>query len=176
VFLSCNDPTERCDWCKRCEKCAFIFLLLAAWLSLQEVTNTVFGGVNMLSEERCRREFRMLVGLEGAKPLDCVGTVAEASAAVHLAAARICGACVSGDVESGGLDPVCDTGTATYSEHGHTDGGCADASCSRQRVKQLLPPILWELCEAVQVEWDTSIPAPALRDPDAILTRWGVDK
>jgi hypothetical protein len=168
VFLSCNDPTERCDWCKRCEKCAFIFLLLAAWLPLQEVTNAVFGGVNMLSEERCRREFRMLVGLEGAKPLDCVGTVAEASAAVHLAAARICGVCASGDEESGGLDPVCEANTASHA--------CADASCSRQRAKELLPPILWELCEAVQVEWDTSIPAPALRDPDAILTRWGVDK
>jgi hypothetical protein len=168
VFLSCNDPTERCDWCKRCEKCAFIFLLLAAWLPLQEVTNTVFGGVNMLSEERCRREFRMLVGLEGAKPLDCVGTVAEASAAVHLAAARICGACASGGVESWDLDPVCEANTASHT--------CAEASCSRQRAKELLPPTLWELCEAVQVEWDTSIPAPALRDPDAILACWGVDK
>ncbi|MGB4192163.1 MAG: hypothetical protein WBJ81_06455, partial [Rickettsiales bacterium] len=73
VFLSCNDPTEQCDWCKRCEKCAFIFLLLSAWLPTSSVVQTVFGGVDMLREEARRGLFRQLVGLEGAKPLDCVG-------------------------------------------------------------------------------------------------------
>ena len=88
VFLSCNDPTDQCDWCKRCEKCAFIFLLLSAWLPPDEVVSSVFNGFNMLLLAERRRDFYALVGLAGPKPLDCVGTVAEAAAALHLTAVR----------------------------------------------------------------------------------------
>jgi len=96
LFISCNEVSgERpCEWCKKCEKCAFIFLLMSAWTDISYVVNTVFGGVNMLLDdsEKMQDIFLSLLGggkSEGKKPFECVGTVQEASTAVQLAVERI---------------------------------------------------------------------------------------
>eukprot|EP01034_Spumella_vulgaris_P022051 gene22051-28146_t len=90
LFLSCNSPLENgTAWCARCEKCAFMFLLLSAWLPSNTVVNTIFGGVNMLRDVTLTNTFMALIGCHGVnKPFDCVGTASEARAAVHLTAIR----------------------------------------------------------------------------------------
>jgi hypothetical protein len=183
VFLSCNDPTEQCDWCKRCEKCAFIFLLLSAWLPTSSVVQTVFGGVDMLREEARKGLFRQLVGLEGAKPLDCVGTVAEASAAVHLAAVR-CAAESAGEAAC----VHCSSARVRVLPEGVVDtavevekevvacGECLAPGCHFAHAARGVPVLLVELCAELGIEWDAVVGGPAMQDPDQVLAYWGVDK
>jgi hypothetical protein len=64
LFISCNEPINHCEWCKKCEKCAFIFLLLSAWLPPTDV-KAVFGSVNMLANQRLTETFLSLMGAEG---------------------------------------------------------------------------------------------------------------
>lgn len=75
-------------WCGRCDKCAFICLLLVAWAGASYVAETVFGGVDLLATEALLPTFVRLVDAGSAKPMDCVGTVAEAREAVRLIARR----------------------------------------------------------------------------------------
>jgi UDP-N-acetyl-alpha-D-muramoyl-L-alanyl-L-glutamate epimerase len=94
VFRSCNrsfhqDPTERLDhWCGRCDKCCFINLILAPFMSATDL-NAVFGGLEPLSDPTLVDRFRTLLGLApDPKPFECVGDADECRAAVLLAAAR----------------------------------------------------------------------------------------
>ncbi len=94
VFRSCNraftqDSTERLDqWCGRCDKCCFIDLILAPFMTPAALAAVFAGREPLLLDENARR-FRTLVGLEpDAKPFECVGDVGECRAAVRLAAAR----------------------------------------------------------------------------------------
>jgi len=44
AFISCNESDEEGNWCARCDKCCFVFALLAAWLPPEEVARRVFKG------------------------------------------------------------------------------------------------------------------------------------
>jgi len=79
-----NKKKQICDnWCTKCEKCAFIYLLLSAWLNPIDVSN-IFG-VNMFEDKNNIETFLRLIGAEGRmKPFECVGTFNEAKAAFHL--------------------------------------------------------------------------------------------
>ena len=44
AFISCNEGDGRGDWCARCDKCCFVFALLAAWLPPEEVARRIFKG------------------------------------------------------------------------------------------------------------------------------------
>ncbi len=89
IFLSCNrafrqDAAPDASWCGDCDKCRFMFLILAAFLPRAE-TEAIFG--NSLLRPEQRAGFEALLGLAGDKPFDCVGTWAESQAAlVRLAA------------------------------------------------------------------------------------------
>ena len=94
AFRSCNrafhiDPAQRLDrWCGRCDKCAFIDLILSPFLS-HDSLNAVFRGEEPLDNPTLLETFRTLVGLgHTMKPFECVGDVGECRAAVRLAAAR----------------------------------------------------------------------------------------
>ena len=94
LFLSCNEPKlDVCsygggfDWCLRCDKCSFIFLLLSAWMAPAAVID-VFHGRSLFLDRAHEGSFMKLIGMEGVKPFDCVGTVEEASAAIHLSLLR----------------------------------------------------------------------------------------
>jgi hypothetical protein len=94
VFRSCNrafhqDPARRLDhWCGVCDKCCFIDLILAPFLS-PDALSTIFGGHEPLIAAGNTGRFRTLVGLEpNARPFECVGDVKECRAAVQLAAER----------------------------------------------------------------------------------------
>lgn len=94
VFRSCNrafhiDPAQRlATWCGRCDKCCFIDLVLAPFLSAPDL-DAVFGGDEPLENLEVLDRFRTLLGLSAdPKPFECVGDEEECRAAAALAAAR----------------------------------------------------------------------------------------
>ena len=94
AFHSCNrafatDPAKRLDrWCGECDKCCFIDLVLAPFVSRVEL-ETIFGGHEPLGNPELSERFSVLVGLSpDPKPFECVGEVGECRAAAALAAAR----------------------------------------------------------------------------------------
>ncbi|HEY5104552.1 MAG TPA: hypothetical protein VII65_05850 [Acidimicrobiales bacterium] len=87
VFRSCNrafnqDPAQRLDgWCGECDKCLFINLMLAPYLSrpsLKEIFQH-----EPLSDPKRKAQLRVLVG-EGVafKPFECVGDPDESAVAL----------------------------------------------------------------------------------------------
>ncbi|HEX5946559.1 MAG TPA: hypothetical protein VFY82_09790 [Acidimicrobiales bacterium] len=94
VFQSCNrgfhiDPALRLDhWCGRCDKCAFIDLILAPFMDATDLA-AVFRGQEPLDDLDLLPRFESLVDTSGAlKPWECVGEVNECRAAVALAVQR----------------------------------------------------------------------------------------
>lgn len=84
---SCNrnfhiDPSGRIKtrWCLNCPKCYFVFLALAVFMSPRQLSD-IFGE-DLLASGRHTNGFKQLLGLDGQKPFECVGEVAEARAAV----------------------------------------------------------------------------------------------
>jgi UDP-N-acetyl-alpha-D-muramoyl-L-alanyl-L-glutamate epimerase len=96
TFRSCNrafhiDTERRLDhWCGQCDKCCFIDLILAPFMSpaqLRAVFAAGGGGPEPLDNQDLATKFRTLLG-SGTKPFECVGEVNECRAAVVLAAQR----------------------------------------------------------------------------------------
>ncbi|MEK7175347.1 MAG: hypothetical protein AAB693_00890 [Patescibacteria group bacterium] len=90
---SCNvyfqiDPIERflwrTKWCNRCAKCVFLFACFSAFLPKKEVIN-IFGA-NLYAKKSLLPLFKRILGIEGFKPLDCVGEPEEMILAMHYAA------------------------------------------------------------------------------------------
>jgi UDP-N-acetyl-alpha-D-muramoyl-L-alanyl-L-glutamate epimerase len=96
TFRSCNkafiiDTARRLDhWCGTCDKCCFIDLILAPFMSAEQL-RAVFaadgGGGEPLDNPELEPKFESLLG-SGTKPFECVGEVNECRAAVVLAARR----------------------------------------------------------------------------------------
>jgi hypothetical protein len=94
MFRSCNrafaiDPARRLEhWCGVCDKCAFIDLILAPFLSATTL-DVIFKGREPLVDAGLLPVFRSLLDLSAdAKPFECVGDVDECRVATLLAAAR----------------------------------------------------------------------------------------
>lgn len=92
IFTSCNfvlriDPTKRPQgkWCASCAKCLSTWLLLSTSLDVDALVD-IFGR-NLFDDASLRPELEALLGIEGHKPLDCVGTTAELRAATRRALA-----------------------------------------------------------------------------------------
>ena len=81
VFTSCNkafklDLNKRLDrWCGACDKCRFVFLILAPFMDKNTLIHAV--GTNPLNDESQLEGYRELLGLSGHKPFECVGEVDE---------------------------------------------------------------------------------------------------
>jgi hypothetical protein len=92
-FRSCNkafytDPARRLDhWCGQCDKCCFIDLILAPFLSAEALWRIFGPAGEPLDHPGLAGKFRALLGA-GAKPWECVGEVSECRAAILLAARR----------------------------------------------------------------------------------------
>jgi UDP-N-acetyl-alpha-D-muramoyl-L-alanyl-L-glutamate epimerase len=96
TFRSCNrafhiDTARRLGhWCGECDKCCFIDLILAPFMSAEQL-RAVFaadgGGGEPLDNPELKPKFQALLGA-GTKPFECVGEVNECRAAVMLAASR----------------------------------------------------------------------------------------
>jgi hypothetical protein len=87
VFSSCNRAfihgSDHMSWCGECSKCAFVFLALTPFVARAELES--MWGKNVLLDPAQEINYRKLLGIEGDKPLDCVGDVKESRAAMRLA-------------------------------------------------------------------------------------------
>ncbi len=89
TFASCNANFRRLGeapglrWCGICPKCAFVFLLLSAFVPKDRLL-TIFGS-NLYAHESLLVTFRELLGLTGVKPFECVGTPEECRFALYKA-------------------------------------------------------------------------------------------
>ncbi|MFA9288865.1 MAG: hypothetical protein ACEQSA_03230 [Weeksellaceae bacterium] len=87
VFTSCNKHYVLQDdnpvmWCGHCPKCAFVFAMLAAFLSKDELISLF--GKNLFADDELLPMYQELLGIEGFKPFECVGTPDEVKAAFYL--------------------------------------------------------------------------------------------
>lgn len=73
-------PKEK--WCRKCPKCAFAFVMFAPFIEEKTLIG-MFGG-NPFADAELLPLFKELIGLEGFKPFECVGTPEETKAALYL--------------------------------------------------------------------------------------------
>ena len=78
--------SRRPYWCNACPKCVFLFACFAAFLPKEEVVG-IFGA-DLYADTRLLPLFKSILGIEGLKPLDCVGEPEEMVLAMQYAAAR----------------------------------------------------------------------------------------
>lgn len=88
VFSSCNrafvHSSDHMSWCGECSKCAFVFLALTPFIP-REKLEQIWGGKNLLLDPKLEPTYRKLLGIEGDKPLDCVGDIKESRSAMREA-------------------------------------------------------------------------------------------
>ncbi len=70
-------------WCKRCAKCAYVWLNYMAYLPV-ELVNQMFHQVNLLDLPDNQLWFRQMLGLSEHTPFECIGQVNEARLAFEL--------------------------------------------------------------------------------------------
>jgi len=73
-------------WCNGCPKCVFLFACFSAFLPKKEVAHMF--GADLYTKKRLLPLFRRILGIEGFKPLDCVGEPEEMILAMHYASRR----------------------------------------------------------------------------------------
>lgn len=92
VFTSCNkafklDERKRLDrWCGSCDKCRFVFLILAPFMDRESLIRIV--GTNPLNDTDQIEGYRELLGLSGHKPFECVGEFNESRWAFYQLSQR----------------------------------------------------------------------------------------
>jgi hypothetical protein len=84
-FLSCNAGQDSGRWCKRCAKCAFVFLSLAPFVAADQML-TIFG--EDLLESNVIRASIVDLAIGKMKPWECVGTREECVLALALTLAK----------------------------------------------------------------------------------------
>ena len=91
VFSSCNRAfihgSNAMSWDGTCAKCAFVFLALTPFVRRDQLEK-LFSGKNLLKDPSLAPVYRQLLGIEGDRPLDCVGDIKESRAAMTLAKAE----------------------------------------------------------------------------------------
>ena len=83
VFRSCNvgSKSDPWKWCLNCPKCLFVFIILRAFLSYEEIIN-IFGE-NLLDKKDLEKDFLELIGQSDTKPFECIGTIDEVKYAMN---------------------------------------------------------------------------------------------
>ena len=91
AIVSCNRAFRmgagNVGWCGDCDKCRFVFLAMAPYMSASRLTN-IFGK-NMFDDVTQLPGYRALLGLDAHKPFECVGEEAECSVAMSLASRQV---------------------------------------------------------------------------------------
>lgn len=70
-------------WCGECDKCAFVFAMLAPFIPLAKLQEMF--QKNLFNDKALLGRYRQLWGAEAFKPFECVGTPEETKAALYLA-------------------------------------------------------------------------------------------
>ncbi|MBE6449132.1 MAG: hypothetical protein E7013_00315 [Alphaproteobacteria bacterium] len=92
VFTSCNhafhlNHEKRLDrWCGVCDKCRFVFLILAPFMQKELLIKII--GTNPLDDEKQEQGYLQLLGLGENKPFECVGTYDECRLAFLMLAEK----------------------------------------------------------------------------------------
>jgi hypothetical protein len=88
VFSSCNSAfaygQQTISWDGTCPKCVFVFLALTPFVE-RAALEELMGSKNLLLNPELERTMRQLLGIEGDKPLECVGEVKESRTAMRMA-------------------------------------------------------------------------------------------
>lgn len=82
VFKSCNAGSKEDIWCTNCPKCLYVYIMLSAFLSSEELNN-IFG-TNMLDNIELTSILDGLVSSNHDKPFECVGTKEEINYALYI--------------------------------------------------------------------------------------------
>ncbi len=77
---SCNIEKP---WCKRCPKCAYVWLNYMAYLPV-DLVNTIFDDVNLFDLDENKTAFQQMLGFGAHTPFECIGQVAESRLALYL--------------------------------------------------------------------------------------------
>lgn len=87
IFRSCNRGMQANAWCGECSKCLFVYTVLYPFVGREEAA-AIFGK-DMFSWEGAADGLRALLGMDSAKPFECVGTREETLAAIWLSVERM---------------------------------------------------------------------------------------
>ena len=86
-FSSCNraftQDNHTMSWCGECPKCAFAYLALVPFADEAQLKR-IFKN-DLLSDSQLEITYKALLGIEGNKPLECVGEIKEAQSALQMA-------------------------------------------------------------------------------------------
>lgn len=88
VFTSCNkafrlnEKTRLHAWCHSCDKCRFVYLILAPFMEKETLTNLM--GQALLNDPTQKEGYEELLGLSGHKPFECVGEIEESRLALLM--------------------------------------------------------------------------------------------
>ncbi len=85
AFRSCNRGQREGAWCGACPKCLSVFISLSPFLSL-DAMRRIFGR-DLFEQDDAIALIRSLLGMEGPKPFECVGTHQETLAGLYLSIA-----------------------------------------------------------------------------------------
>ncbi len=87
-FSSCNknftlttDPQHTWNWCGKCEKCAFVYLMFSAFLSPSQVKDIFWS--HLFEDPELLNDFSGLIWHDTHKPFECVGTYEESIYAMY---------------------------------------------------------------------------------------------
>ncbi|MCP4360046.1 MAG: hypothetical protein GY796_18735 [Chloroflexi bacterium] len=83
---STHSCAQQKPWCCQCPKCIYVWMHLVAYLD-ETVVEQMFDK-NLFDMPENRTHIRKMLGLEGYKPCDCVGTVSETQVAYLLCRAK----------------------------------------------------------------------------------------
>ena len=86
LFKSCNRGAKDNSWCGRCPKCLFVYAALYPFVERGE-TLEIFGD-DLFEWEGAGEVLKAMLGLDEAKPFECVGTKEETLAALYLCAEK----------------------------------------------------------------------------------------
>lgn len=84
VFKSCNlgSKNENWNWCNKCPKCLFVYIILSPFLYKEELIN-IFKS-DLYEDKELLETFIELLGYSKTKPFECVGTYNEVRYAVSM--------------------------------------------------------------------------------------------
>jgi len=82
VFKSCNAGSKTDTWCCNCPKCLFAFTILSPFIPTIELVH-IFGK-NLFELPQMLGYMKELTGIDEIKPFECVGTIDEVNAALHM--------------------------------------------------------------------------------------------
>ena len=80
IFRSCNLGSKEDKWCNNCAKCLYVYVLLSAFLTKDELINIFHD--DLLMRNDLLETFFELIGERKEKPFECVGSIDEINTAI----------------------------------------------------------------------------------------------